>query len=248
MDLVTSSGDEAFERLVLAVIIHARAALGPEPVYRLPDAAPAVPRFDIELDIDMENSLDGLVYLWGVLVTDRTGTGLIEPGYIPFITWEPLDTAAEYDVFAAFWHWLTDLRKSADEAGVTVGAYYWSDAENRQIRRITAATPLAEPTEALIESTSWVVLLPLYRDGWTNGCNASLKTVATSIGYSWDVEDPGGGESMVRHLDAVAGDEDARAWLLDYNQGDVEATREVREWMTGAGTQVPVVPTHLLPG
>ncbi|MCH7583702.1 MAG: hypothetical protein IH941_00915, partial [Acidobacteria bacterium] len=126
-------------------IIHARAALGPEPVYRLPDAGAVIPRFDIELDVDMENSLDGFVYLWGVLVTDRS-TGLIEPGYIPFITWDPLDTTTEYNVFAALWHWLTDLQRTAAEAGVTVGAYYWSDAENHQIRRITADTPLAEPT------------------------------------------------------------------------------------------------------
>ena len=87
-------------------------------------------------------------------------------------------------------------------------------------------------------------MLPLYRDGWTNGCNASLKTVATSIGYSWDVEDPGGGESMVKHLEAVAGDESARTWLLEYNRGDVEATKAVREWIDGPGQQVPVVSTE----
>ena len=224
-------------------IIHARAALGPEPVYRLPEAALAVPRFDIELDIDMENSLDGLVYLWGVLVTDRTGTGLIEPGYIPFITWDPTDSEAEFDVFMAFWDWLTDLREVADEAGRTAGAYYWSDAENHQIRRITVDTPLADPAEALITSEAWVDLLPLYRCGWTNGNNASLKTVAGTVGYTWDVDDPDGGESMLKHRDAVTGDESARTWLLDYNSGDVEATRAVREWMNGAGQKASVVST-----
>ena len=225
-------------------IIHARAALGAEPAYRLPFDPPEVPRFDIELDVDMENGIDGLVYLWGVLVTDRTDTGLVESGYIPFITWDPLDANVEYDLLAAFWHWAADLRKVADKAGMTVGAYYWSEAESRQIRRITADTPLADAAEALVTSESWVDLLPVYRCGWTNGNNASLKTVAATVGYSWDVDDPDGGESMVKHLEAVAGDEIARAWLLDYNRGDVEATKAVREWMDGAGMRVPVVPTE----
>ena len=62
-------------------ILNARAALGPEPLYRRPDVdPPEIPRADVEIDIDMENVLDG-VYLWGALVTDRTKTGLIDTGY-----------------------------------------------------------------------------------------------------------------------------------------------------------------------
>ena len=83
-------------------IIHARAALGPDTVYRLAGNTPFLSRFDIELDIDMENGFDGLAYLWGVLVTDRSETGLIEPGYYPFVSWSALDDAAESDVFRGF--------------------------------------------------------------------------------------------------------------------------------------------------
>ena len=46
---------------------------------------------------------------------------------------------------------------------------------------------------------------------------------------------------MVRHVEAMAGDEEARQWLLDYNRGDVEATRAVREWVSGPGQRVPEV-------
>ena len=51
-----------------------------------------VPRADIEVDIDMENIESG-VYIWGTLLTDRTGA-TPSPVYKAFATWEPLDAEA----------------------------------------------------------------------------------------------------------------------------------------------------------
>lgn len=39
---------------------------------------------------------------------------------------------------------------------------------------------------------------------------------------------------MVRYDEALAGDRDARDWLLSYNEGDVRATLALREWMETA--------------
>jgi len=228
-------------------ILNARAALGPEPVYRRPNGdLPAVPRADVEIDIDMENVLDG-VYLWGALVTDRTGTGIAETGYRAFATWETLTTATELENFQQFWDWLEDLIADCSTAGASVRAYCWHEsAENTQLRRIARPSPaLKSRVDSFIESGTWVDLERTFKHGWITGGSTSLKAVAPLAEFDWDVADPGGAMSMVHYLEATAGNANARTWLVDYNRGDVEATLAIREWLTRNGHQWPEVATAL---
>ena len=66
--------------------------------------------------------------------------GRVEPlryfGYLPFASFEVLDDDREAELFAEFWTWLTDVRRTATEAGLNMRAHCHSgpSAENRQLR------------------------------------------------------------------------------------------------------------------
>ncbi len=225
-------------------ILNARAVVGSEPVYRRPGAGTSeVPRADLEIDIDMENTEDG-VYLWGAFVTDRADTGLADEGYRPFDVWSELTAEAELANFERFWSWLTGLISRAEAEGFSVMAYCWhAGAENTQLRRIAeSSADLAASVEAFIGSSRWVDLEAVFKRSWMTGTGTSLKEIAPLAGFSWEVDDPGGAMSMVKHDDAAAGDAEAQRWLTDYNSGDVEATLAIREWLDREGGAWPEVP------
>lgn len=228
-------------------ILSARAAIGPEPVYRRPDGSGAgVPRADIEVDIDMENMNEG-VYLWGALVTDRVGSGLLEEGYKGFTTWEPLDDQTEQAPFLELLEWLDARRIVAAANGFSLKAYVWYEAaENTQLTRIARAVgpETSNRVENLIRSDVWVDLRKVFEATWMTGSSTSLKTIAPLAGFGWPVDDPGGGLAMVKYTEAIHRDsQEAREWILEYNRGDVEATKAIREWLDQQGTTWPEVPT-----
>jgi predicted RecB family nuclease len=220
----------------------ARAALGARPAYRRRGVGQVrVPRGDLEVDIDMENTADG-VYLWGALVTPRSGRTGTVAGYQGFRAWEPMTGEVESGLFAEFWAWLSELRAGVAAAGLTFRGYcYNASAENAQLRRIAADRGLADEVAAFIGSEEWVDLYRVFDSQIVTGRPIGLKHVAPLAGFSWQVADPGGDESMVRYDAAAAGDQLAREWLLTYNKNDTQATLALREWLDGPAGDCPPI-------
>jgi predicted RecB family nuclease len=194
-----------------------------------------VPAADVEIDIDMENAVDGTVYLWGALVDDH---------YHPFVSWAVPTRTAEAEVFVAFWDWLRDRRAAAAAAGKTLALYCWyQGAEAGALRRGSAAAAellgradAPAEVEELLAGPQWVDLYEVVTRQVVTGTSAGLKVVATVAGFAWRDHDPSGEASMAWHAAAVGTEaggagQTARARLLAYNEDDVRATAAVRSWL-----------------
>lgn len=202
----------------------------------------AVPRADVEVDVDMESFDDAGAYLWGCLLS---GSDIGVPcGYRAFATWEPVPTPDEARSFAAFWSWLTDVRSRAAERGLSLAAYCYNEqAENRwmfsSVERFAGAPgiPTAAAVREFISSDQWVDLYGVIIAEFLCPHGKGLKTIAPAAGFRWHDPEASGENSMRWYSDAVGlggGEPDLaqRARLLTYNADDVRATRALRLWMS----------------
>ncbi len=228
-------------------IDNARARLGPQPAYRRRGAdRVTVPRADIEIDVDMENVAAGC-YLWGTLFNERDASGAVGSEYVPFVSWDPDTARGEIEAFLAFWEWLTDLRREAAKRRTSLLAYCYSKgAENGQLRRLAALCGLTDDVDELLHSDQWVDLYPIVKQQLVTGHGMGLKTVAPIAGFTWRGPEVGGDLAMVRYIEATsAADEpvrdEARRWILEYNEDDVRATAALREWLDQRAGLLPSI-------
>ena len=202
------------------------------PVLRRP-GAPAVPRADVEVDVDMEAYLDQGAYLWG------TFDGQI---YRPFAVWEDVGGAAEEENFAAFWSWLMGVRAAAHADGKTFRAYcYAAGGENHWLRlsaRRFASVSL-EQVQRFIASDEWVDVFAHVKRHLVGTEGLGLKVLGPVAGFQWEDDDVDGERSIALRLAARRGDVEARDMLLRYNEDDCRGTRAVREFLDAGAPGVP---------
>lgn len=200
-----------------------------------------VPAVDIEIDIDMENTLDGTTYLWGALAGGV---------YVPVVDWGRPSELLEAQLFARFWAWVAQQHDAAHDSGRSIAFYCWSAGAERGA--LTSGAALAEThlgmagvsdaVAAFVAGDEFVDLLQVLRTQLESGGSNGLKAIAPRAGFSWRDEEPSGDLSMLWHRTAVGGADDeaaARQRLLDYNEDDVRATAAVRRWLRA--TSFPAV-------
>lgn len=207
---------------------------GGPPALRPGVDALVVPEADVEIDIDMENALDGTVYLWGAWVADR---------YESFVDWSGTGPEVDARVFLGFWDWLESRRAAALRSGHSIAIYCWYEsAEMGALRRGAAAAAehlgrdVRDDVDALVAGPEWFDLHRVFTGQLVTGTGAGLKIVAGLAGFAWRDSDPSGADSMAWHLGAIdptdrARAAAARARLLAYNEDDVRATAAVRHWL-----------------
>jgi predicted RecB family nuclease len=225
-------------------IDRARARVSPNPAYRMRGVETLdVPRADMEIDVDMESTNDG-VYLWGVLVSERDGDDRLNTEYKPFVSWDQHMEVAQLQAFKEFWDWLCGQRDECARTSRTLRAYCFSKgAENGQMKRIAPALGLEDEVKEFLESDQWVDLHEVIRRQLVTGHSMGLKDVAPLAGFQWRCDDSGGTQAIVRYDEASATydslvRQDARRWLLEYNEDDVRATAALRAWLDGEARQL----------
>ena len=230
-----------------AQIELARARVGAAPAYRKRGLdSVTVPRADIEVDVDMENTNDGC-YLWGVLVTDRR-IAVPSAYYVAFASWDPDIESGELLAFKDFWSWFSDLRAKASSEGASFNAYCYSrSAEQGEMTRISDRLGLRDEVDEYLASADWVDLLEVVRNQLITGRSMGLKETAPLAGFEWRAGDSAGTLAMVKYDQAIdeerdpAGRAAAREWILEYNEDDVRATAALREWLDRPAGDLPSI-------
>ncbi|MDO5676057.1 MAG: TM0106 family RecB-like putative nuclease [Propionibacteriaceae bacterium] len=189
-----------------------------------------VPRAAVEVDLDIETAGDGSVYLWGVLITDETGSR-----FEHFSRFEPMTAPTETEVAIEFARWLLDMVQRHPDLRV----YHYSDYETVHLKRLweRSGDPDLGAAFGLVRE-HFVDLFTYVRENYAGVDGLGLKVVATrGTDFQWRDEEPGGLASQSWFSEAVTGSTEqarscARQRVLDYNEDDVRATLAVRNWLT----------------
>lgn len=235
--------------------VRARVWQTKEPELIEPEKGFDLPEFDIEIDIDLENSQAALqeldaeqsvgrdqVYLYGYGIHDRTKDKDWRTAHIDsFSNYDDTDEA-EYEVLLNMWQLLESEVAKAESAKQSIGIIHYSPHERtwwKKFARRHAGKP-GVPTEADAEAFMakyFVDLWPYAKKISFPTMGYSIKELAPVAGFQWQAQDAGGAMSLMKYKVATASEVDvstkkeAIEWLREYNLDDIRATFAVRKYV-----------------
>jgi predicted RecB family nuclease len=189
-----------------------------------------VPQADVEIDLDIESSVDGRIYLWGFLVHQAGESGEV---YHEFSRFDDLDDRSEAALAVDAFTWLRSVVASAP----SVAVFHYSGYEVAKIIELAHREhdELLDWAAAYAEE-HFIDVLEIVKAHYFGVSGLGLKLMARHVGFSWRDEEPGGLNSQLWFAEAVHGESAeararARRRVLEYNEDDVTATSQVRAWL-----------------
>jgi predicted RecB family nuclease len=186
-----------------------------------------MPQAEVEIDLDIESSMDGRIYLWGFLIQQ---IGRSVPVYHEFSRFDDLDDSSEAALAVDAFSWL----RSVVDCTPSVVVFHYSGYEIAKIIELARREhdELLDWAAAYAEE-HFVDLLEVVKAHYFGVSGLGLKLMARHVGFSWRDEDPGGLNSQLWFAEAVHGETaeiraQARRRVLEYNEDDVTATSQVR--------------------
>jgi predicted RecB family nuclease len=189
-----------------------------------------IPQAEVEIDLDIESSADGRIYLWGFLV-QHAGDG--DAVYQEFSHFDDLDDRTEAALAVEAFTWLRGVVDSTP----SVAVFHYSGYEVAKIIELARREQdeLLDWAAAYAEE-HFVDLLEIVKAHYFGVSGLGLKLMARHVGFRWRDDDPGGLNSQLWFAEAVHGESAelrmrARRRVLEYNEDDVTATSQVRAWL-----------------
>ena len=220
-----------------------------------PDKDFLIPEFDIEIDIDLENSLSAFqdsgltevegkdrVYLYGFGIHDRTSNKDWHSAAFDSLADYSNTEDGEYQLLLKMWNFLKDHVAQAEAAGKSIGIFHYSSHEKTWWRNFArnhegkSGVPTLEEVDDFT-GDYFVDLLDYSKQVALGTTGYGIKKLAPKAGFNWQVQDPGGALSLLKYKDAVdqnrsqAERDESIAWLYSYNLDDVRATFAVRDYL-----------------
>jgi predicted RecB family nuclease len=199
------------------------------------EGALRVPSARTEVDFDIE-TYGGQIYLAGFLIT--TGG---QSTFEPVVNWGGTPEAEAAVVEEMF-------NKLASLSGDDTIVQHWTNYERRILTEAGERHGLSIPRYATVDD--WfdahaVDLCEWARKNLVSPNGYGLKVIAPLCGFEWRDDDPGGQQSEIWFERVLAGDDEMKTRLLEYNEDDVVAQLAIRRSLrsqddgTGPGSTIP---------